>query len=261
MSRDDIDSIPSIVPSRDRDYTLVQTPAASATRGKGKNGGGTRGGNGKGKPAGGGTGLLARLLITVSLVVAAIACAWAWQLQEQAKQTSYKLQGYEARIADLEARLSDTDEGMSQNAAVQAAKIRELDSEVRKLWDNVWKQSKARLAKLEASSKTYSGKIAANEKSISSMQSKVNSASADLAKLKNVSGDLSRLMSSAKSNQAEVERVADTLNRINLDLAKLNRQVKSNEEGMRATDAFRRQVNASINDLEAAVRVLQVSSQ
>lgn len=258
MPKDDIDSIPSIVPSRDRDYTLVQTPAASASRPKGKNGsgGGSRGGNPKS-----GTSVLARLLITVSLVVAAVACAWAWQLQEQAKQTSYKLMGYEARIADLEARLSDTDEGMSQNAAVQAAKIRELDSEVRKLWDNVWKQSKERLTKLEASSKTYSGKIAANEKSISSMQSKVNSASADLAKLKNVSGDLSRLMSSAKSNQAEVERVADTLNRINLDLAKLNRQVTSNEEGMRATDAFRRQVNASINDLEAAVRVLQVSSQ
>ena len=34
--------------------------------------------------------------------------------------------------------------------AVQAAKIKELDSEVRKLWDNVWKESKKRLAALEA---------------------------------------------------------------------------------------------------------------
>ena len=64
-------------------------------------------------------------------------------------------------------------------------------------------------------------------------------------------------MSSAKNNQAEVERVADTLNRINLDMAKLNRSVKANEEGIRATDAFRRQVNASISDLEAAIRILQ----
>ncbi|TDG12980.1 hypothetical protein E2F43_12250 [Seongchinamella unica] len=194
------------------------------------------------------------------MVVAAVACAWAWQLQEQMKQTGAELEAYETRIADLEARLSDTDEGMSQNAAVQAAKIRELDSEVRKLWDNVWKKSKERLGTLEAASKSHGSKIAANEKALGSLKSRVDSAAGDLAKLKNVSGDLSRLMSSAKSNQAEVERVADTLNRINLDLAKLNRQVKSNEEGLRATDAFRRQVLASINDLEAAVRVLQISS-
>ncbi|MBT7718073.1 MAG: hypothetical protein HN744_01615, partial [Halieaceae bacterium] len=138
-----------------------------------------------------------------------------------------------------------------------AAKIRDLDTEVRKLWDNVWKQSKERLGKLEASSKTYNKKIAANEKSLKATQTKVSSAANDLAKLKNVSGDLSRLISSAKANQAEVERVADTLNRINLDLAKINRQVKSNEEGIRATDAFRRQVNGSINELESAIRALQ----
>lgn len=251
MPKDDIDSIPPIVPSRDREYTLVQTPTA-APRKKSGNGGGN-----KPPVAKPGSGLLARLFITIALVVAAIACAWAWQLQDQLKQASSAMKDYELRISDLEARLSDTDEGMSQNAAVQAAKIRELDKEVRKLWDNVWKQSKERLGKLEASSKTYSGKIAANEKSLKSLQSKANSAAGDLEKLKSVSGDLSRLMTSAKSNQAEVERVADTLNRINLDLAKINRQVKSNEEGIRATDAFRRQVNASINELEGAIRALQ----
>ncbi|MBT7719598.1 MAG: hypothetical protein HN744_09390, partial [Halieaceae bacterium] len=61
------------------------------------------------------------------MVIAAIACAWAWQLQEQLKQASNTMNDYELRIGDLEARLSDTDEGMSQNAAVQAAKIRDLD--------------------------------------------------------------------------------------------------------------------------------------
>ncbi|WP_279253710.1 hypothetical protein [Candidatus Seongchinamella marina] len=250
MAKDDIDSIPSIIPSRDRDYTLVQT-ATSAPRKKS--------GNGGGKPPvkQAGSGLLSRLFITVALVIAAIACAWAWQLQEQLKQASNTMNDYELRIGDLEARLSDTDEGMSQNAAVQAAKIRDLDTEVRKLWDNVWKQSKERLGKLEASSKTYNKKIAANEKSLKATQTRVSSAADDLAKLKNVSGDLSRLISSAKANQAEVERVADTLNRINLDLAKINRQVKSNEEGIRATDAFRRQVNGSINELEGAIRALQ----
>lgn len=257
MAKDDIDHIPSIVPSRDRDYTVVQsTPGPKAKSGAGRRG---KGGNGSPPPAAGGSGPLARLMIAVALVVAGVACGWAWQLQEQLREADAAIADYASRIGDLEDRLSDTDEGMSQNAAVQAAKIKELDSEVRKLWDNVWKQSKARLTKLEADSKSQGGKIAANEKAVASVQGKVKDAEADLAKLNSVAGDLGRLMSSAKANQAEVERVADTLNRINLDLAKINRRVGGNEEAVRATDAFRRQVNASIAELESAIRILQAA--
>ena len=255
MSKDDIDGIPSIVPSRDRDYTMVQTPTASASRGKGKKGG--NGGTPRGPAVKSATSLLARLLITVSLVVAGVACAWAWQLQEQLRQTSFALNDYETRIADLEARLSDTDEGMSQNAAVQAAKIRELDSEVRKLWDNVWKKAGKRLDQLESTSSSHGKKIAATEKSVAGMESQVKGAASDIARLKSVAGDLERLMASARTNQTEVERVADTLNRINLEVNKLNRRVQGNEESVQAIDAFRRQMMTSVTDLQESVRILQ----
>ena len=51
--------------------------------------------------------------------------------------------------------------------------------------------------------------------------------------------------------------VADTLNRINLDMAKLNKRVQSNEEWVGSVNAFRRQINTSIAQLEASVRALQ----
>jgi len=101
--------------------------------------------------------------------------------------------------------------------------------------------------------------VAANESALKSLQGKASSAEADLQKLKTVSGDLSRLASSAKTNQAELERIADALNRAELDLAKLNRQVSNNTEGIKATDAFRRQVNSSINSIEASIRALQAT--
>jgi chromosome segregation ATPase len=192
-------------------------------------------------------------------VVAAVACAWAWQLQEQLLQAHRQMDGYARRISDLEDRLSDTDEGMSQNAAVQAAKIRELDSEVRKLWDNVWKQTKAKLSKLEQASASQGKKISATEKSMSTARAQLKKASADLAKLKSVAGDLERLMSSAKANQTEVERVADTLNRINLELSKLGKRVQGNEEWVGSINAFRRQMNASMTELQAAIRALQTT--
>ena len=148
---------------------------------------------------------------------------------------------------------------MSQNAAVQAAKLKELDSEVRKLWDNVWARTKERLAALEASSTSQGKKVASAEQSLASVESQLEGAAADIAKLKSVASDLDRLMTSARANQSEVERVADTLNRINLDIAKLNNRIQANEESVQSIDAFRRQMMASLTELQAAVRILQAA--
>lgn len=255
MVQDDIDHIPSIVPTRDSEPSR---PAGKGRSGRAKGGASRTPPRGR-SADGSGSGIGPRLLLLVALVAAGGACGWAWQLQQRLDQANQQMEGYVRRISDLEDRLSDTDEGMSQNAAVQAAKIKELDSEVRKLWDNVWKKSKERLAALEASSASQGKKIAAAEKSLASTESQLQSAAADLNKLKRVASDLEKLMTSARANQAEVERVADTLNRINLDLAKLNKRVEVNEESVQSIDAFRRQMMASLSDLQAAVRILQAS--
>lgn len=255
MADDDLDHIPSIVPTRDG---VPQRAGGKGRPAKGK-GGAQRPGAQAAPARSGGSGLLARLCITLSLAVAAVACAWAWQLQEQLRLSDVQMEDYAQRIGDLEDRLSDTDEGMSQNAAVQATKIRELDQEVRKLWDNVWKQTKSRLAKLEAENISQGKKLASSEKSLAAAQSQLKSAAGDIARLKSVAGDLERLMASARANQTEVERVADTLNRINLDMSKLNKRVQANEEWVGSINAFRKQVNANLTELQATVRVMQAT--
>ena len=251
MSQDDLDHIPAIVPTRDGE------PRRSS---KIKAGSGERSritGNGKRPAPAAGSGVLARFVMTLALVVAMVACAWAWQLQSQLQQTSDQVESYASRIGDLEARLSDTDEGMNQSAAVQAVKIGELESEVRKLWDNVWKQSKERLDKLESASSRQGKSLNSIEGSVADTQSELKDVSGDIAKLKGVAGDLSRLMVSAKANQAEVERVADALNAINLQLAKLDKRVQGSEEWVGSVNAFRRQVNTSLSELQATVRSMQ----
>jgi len=254
MPQDDIDDIPSIVPTRDAEH---HRPADAARSARGKTAGKRRAPAGPPTGGGGGSGVLVRLLLLVALVGAAVACGWAWQLQGQLAQAGQEMEAYARRIGDLEDRLSDTDEGMSQNAAVQAAKIRELDSEVRKLWDNVWKKTKERLAALEASSTKQGKQLATTATSVASSEARLETMSQDLAKLKSVAGDLERLMASARTNQAEVERVADTLNRIDLDISKLNNRVTGSEESIKSIDAFRRQMMSSLTDLQAAVRILQ----
>ena len=65
------------------------------------------------------------------------------------------------------------------------------------------------------------------------------------------------LMANAKANQAQVERVADTLNRLDLEMSRLAKRVEANEGWVESINAFRRQVNASISQLEGTVRTLQ----
>jgi chromosome segregation ATPase len=247
MSDDDLDHIPSIVPTREGGPSRAPSrPRAGAAQRP----------TSQKKPAasGGGAGPLARILITLSLVVAAIACAWAWQLQGELALAEEKIVDYDKRIGDLEARLSDTDEGMNQNAELQAAKIRELDSEVRKLWDNVWKQASERLAKLENSSSAQGKKLDTTASNLATAQGQIKAASGDIAKLNSVAGDLERIIASGKVNQAEVERVADSINQVNLEIAKLNKRVQGNEEWINSINAFRKQVNASLVELQAALR-------
>ncbi|MFK7976324.1 MAG: hypothetical protein AB8C02_09315 [Halioglobus sp.] len=250
MPTDDLDNIPSIVPSREG-APGRKAAGKSANRGQGASR------QGSAPAARAGAGWLARFFITVALVVAAVACAWAWQLQNELREADQRASGYAARIADLEARLSDTDEGMNQNAAVQAVKISELESEVRKLWDNVWKKTKSRLTALESASKTQQGSIKSSQGTLTQVEKELAAATAEVDKLKSVAGDMSRLIASAKTNQAEVERVADALNRINLQLNKLDKRVQGNEEWVGSINAFRKQVNASLSELQASVQQIR----
>jgi chromosome segregation ATPase len=254
MPHDDLDHIPSIVPTRDG-VPQHSTGKSQVDRGERRRSPSAQ----KQSSNAGGSGLLARLFIAISLVAAALACAWAWQLQAQLQQANDHIANYATRIGDLESRLSDTDEGMNQNAAVQATKVAKLETEVRKIWDTV-KESRDRLGKLDTAGANQGKSIKGLEASVASTQSQLKAASDDIAKLNSVAGDLARLISSAKANQAEVERVADSLNRIDLALAKLDKRVAGNEEWVGSVNAFRKQVNTSLAELQSSVRAMQAAS-
>ena len=238
---DDVDPIPSISARREGATRDASVPRPRA-RGSGSSA------NGSGEP--GRSGLPFSWLLGLSLLLASGACVWVWQVQERLLQAGHTMERYAKRIADLENRLADTDEGMNQNATLQAAKIRELDTEVRKLWDNVWKRAKERLGTLEASEKRFDSAITATRDELAR-------ALEDIARLQKTASAMERLVTNSQRSQAEIERVADTLNAINLELTKLNKRVADNEEWIGAINAFRQTTNASISQLQASLRSLQ----
>ena len=239
MSREELTDIPSFAANRDEAVSSAPRGAIPA----------------RSPRAEGAMGLTARLVLTLALAVAAVACAWAWQLQMALDDSLKKQLATQGRVGDLEALLSDTDETVNKSAAAMGAQLRLLDSEVRKLWD-ARKDSNANITKLQKETVTQEKQITGlNNKSTEQAQL-LASLKTELAALTRVAGDLERLAASAQQAQGDVERLADGLNKANLERAALRKQVESNAEWIESINAFRRQVNTSIAQLETDVRAL-----
>ena len=200
-------------------------------------------------------GLTARLVLTIALAVAGIACGWAWQLQTALDDAQRQQKLTQGRVADLEALLSDTDETVNKSAAAMGAQLRLLDTEVRKLWD-ARKISNGKLTKLEKTAVTQEKQITNLNNKATRQAEQLALAQSELAALTKVAGDLERLAASAQRAQTDVERLADGLNKSNLERSALRKQVESNAEWIESINAFRRQVNANIAKLEADVAAL-----
>ncbi len=200
-------------------------------------------------------GLTARLVLTIALAVAGIACGWAWQLQALLDEAQTQQKATQARVTDLEALLSDTDETVNKSATAMGAQLRLLDTEVRKLWD-ARKASNAMLTRLEKNVVTQEKQITGLNTKTTDHGAKLATMQSELGALTQVAGDLERLAASAQRAQTDVERLADGLNKSNLERAALRKQVESNAEWIESINAFRRQVNASIAELEADVAAM-----
>lgn len=239
MSRDDLNDIPSFTANRDEAVSSAPRGAIPARAPRTE----------------AAMGLTARLVLTIALAVAGIACGWAWQLQTALDDAQRQQKLTQGRVADLEALLSDTDETVNKSAAAMGAQLRLLDTEVRKLWD-ARKISNGKLTKLEKTAVTQEKQITNLNNKATRQAEQLALAQSELAALTKVAGDLERLAASAQRAQTDVERLADGLNKSNLERSALRKQVASNAEWIESINAFRRQVNANIAELEADVAAL-----
>ncbi len=204
----------------------------------------------------GGGGVSTTILVFVVLVLLATAglSVFLYQNLSLAEQS---IDEYELRIADLERRLSVTDESMSESSVAMKVKVRELDSEIRKLWDNVWKKAKKDLAKHEARLNQQQQSIAKNEGFISSAKAQISKNDTVVAELTTQLAKAEKMQLMISSNQqklnqqeALLERTTDKANALSSSINKLDRRVKETEEWVESINGFRRQVNRDLSALK-----------
>ncbi|EGG29789.1 hypothetical protein IMCC3088_1333 [Aequoribacter fuscus] len=242
---DDFEPLTSIVAEVDEDRRPQQRPRRPAASGLGAR-------------------IFTATFVFVALAVAVASVIWSWQLQQQLVEASHIMERHNERIMELEAALADTDEGLSQNAAQMAVRIKELYSEVDKLWASAWRRNKADIEALQKAStnqdKALKALVTADKTAIderAQTTAMLDLLRKDMAALKSVASDLERLTANASSNQTALERTADKVNKLTLQFAALSKRVEGNEEWIGSINAFRRQVNTTLSDLQRAVRELE----
>ncbi|MEE8056244.1 MAG: hypothetical protein V3T17_00165 [Pseudomonadales bacterium] len=209
--------------------------------------------------------------ITVLAVVVLVLLAMvgtAGYLYQKLSLAEQAIQNYELRISDLERRLSVTDESMSESSVAIKVKVRELDSEIRKLWDNVWKKTKQQFAEHDAQLKKHEQRINQSDvfivtakRQILKNDTVVAGLTTQLAKAKKMQLTVAANQKTLGQQEARFETTADKLNLLNSHVKKLDRRIKDTEEWVDSINGFRRQVNRDIGTLKQHVGQLQGSGQ
>ncbi len=175
------------------------------------------------------------------------------------------------RIAALERAMSATGANISATENVVQTGLKELDSEVRKLWDNVWKKASARLdehdqqiAALQTQAKGAGADAAAAKKALEAEVAARTALQTTVSGLQGVIGEIDALGKSVKSQTERVaaldkqfQAAAGSADSPGARIASLEARVAENEEWIKSNNAFRRQVIKDIRYLKRTVAELR----
>ena len=127
--------------------------------------------------------------------------------------------------------------------------LKELDREVRKLWDNVWKKSKITLEEHSLNIKnltTRTSKLndqqALSKQQLSALNGEMMGYSASLE-------DLTESLDSLQAASQQLALMNKLLPRLEQQLNAHDKRISSNEEWVNSINSFRRQVNRQLNAL------------
>lgn len=211
---------------------------------------------------------LMRIVLLVIIVALVGVGIWAVELQKSLQASTNTLASYDKVIADLRSQLSVTDESVNQTSAQAEDKLKELDSEIRKLWDNVWKRAKVRIDKNEvaitslknqqsAFIKTLNAQTEAVktlDKKLDEFQVSLNVLIAQANIIPKNQADIAAAQKSISSLGSDIEKLRASFKTMALEQTELSVQSGEFEEWIDSFNGYRRQVSQKLYELEQAMQ-------
>lgn len=173
----------------------------------------------------------------------------------------------DARVIELEGRLSSTGENLSQSGVALQLAIKEQgehlaaqDTEIKKLWTSAWKQNQAdiqaqgkQIAAMLESQKTAAAEIAALTKTDESYHTEIEALNAKAGTLAAMDASIkeqAKLLETLKKQLADMDKTNSTL----------RKKIDESSGWIESNNAFRQQTNQSLNRLEQQVKSLQTTN-
>ncbi|WP_148042177.1 hypothetical protein [Zhongshania marina] len=214
-------------------------------------------------PAGGSGGFVMFMLTVLILLL----CGASYYLYDQLNSAQAQLLAGQERIDALEKRLSSADESISESTVTTSVKLKELDQEVRKLWDNVWKKQKEELAEHDATLGKQKIEMDKAVKRIVALEAKLKTSEEQLSKISksynsdresitSMAGKLDRVIAQAEVNRKELLNMGKQVasgGGLDARVKDVERRITQNEEWLDSVNAFRKQVNRDIESMRQTV--------
>lgn len=186
-------------------------------------------------------------LSLLTLIIALVTSAAAYYLFDQNRAAANLALETELRIAALEAQLANTGDEMSQSDAAVRIRLKELDTEVRKLWDNVWKKSKKLLDEHTLNIKNLTTRTSGLQKSQGTANKQLNELNAELMRYAAALDEINEAVDESQSNARKSASLQDKLPKLSQKIDEHDQRIKANEEWVESINTFRRQVNKQLN--------------
>ncbi|WP_075185829.1 hypothetical protein [Teredinibacter haidensis] len=193
---------------------------------------------------------VAFLLAVVGIGLAGFAY---WQLT----QTQQTMVLSESRIASLESQLQLTGDESSASVTALQAKIKWADSEIRKLWGVSFDRNKKAIAEnktqidvLSKGAKSVDGKI---QKALQNTAAEIRLIN-DL--LDSQQSAMSEIEKKTQSQVSQVQALTDKMRQLDKLEVELKGRISTNEEAIKAIDAFRRSVNQKLLQLSRSATAM-----
>jgi chromosome segregation ATPase len=164
----------------------------------------------------------------------------------------------------LEGRLMITDESMSQSSDVFQVRLMQLDSEVRKLWDNVWKKAKQRLAEQDKAIKALQADVQKSEVLEAELKQQLVQTRLALEVVEDqvdsradASEELAVLMGQWDAQQRSLAETSTSLEVLQQANDDTQQRLQGTDEWVDSFNGYRTQINRKLLDLQGAVNALQ----
>lgn len=199
---------------------------------------------------GGGT----KFFLFASFLLAAAAAAGSGYLFLQLTESQTTLQDAQDRVMELENRLSSTDESVNESGVAMQVKIKELTSEVDKLWASAWRKNQATLKALDEQIKKQQQAGASQAKSLSAQTEAVAKLQSQVGSALAAAQELKEIQATSIAQGAELSEISDQLRDVDTGLRSLGKRMSESEAWVDSINAYRRQTNKKISELEQAIQ-------